>query len=85
MNETEDIQTREEVSERKAQADKVCAAILECIYTLKMLDALISDPKKRVVVPFSDNVSRAVRGIEPLRPLMAELLYGDAMPEWLKG
>lgn len=64
--------------ERKEAADKVATALLECISTLIMLDAFrgeASEGVERITVPFADNIQRAVSMIEPLRPLMAELLY----------
>jgi hypothetical protein len=77
--------------ERKAAADKVSTALIECIGTLIMLDAFRGEPPEgfeRVEVPFADNVQRAVEAIGPLRPLLAQLLYdlpaaeeGDRSPD----
>lgn len=64
--------------ERKAAADKVAAALSECIHTLIILDTFRGDPPEghdKVVVPFADNVQRAVEAIEPLLELMTQLLY----------
>jgi hypothetical protein len=74
--------------ERKAAADQVATAIMECVSTLNILDTFRGDPPKGfepVKVPFADNVQRAVEAIEPLRSLMTQLLYDlPGLPEDLE-
>lgn len=70
--------------ERRRAADKVCVALLDCIHTLIILDGFRGEPPdgfECVEVPFADNVQRAVEAIEPLRPLLTQLLYDLPTPE----
>lgn len=68
--------------ERKAKAEEVARAVLGCIHTLQMLDALAKAPDHDV--PFADKVHEALQRIEPLRPAMIEPLR-PAMTELLFG
>ncbi|WP_336214340.1 hypothetical protein [Nonomuraea sp. LPB2021202275-12-8] len=73
-------------SARREQADKVMAALLEGIHTLIVIDTLITERPgddrftdlRHALGPWADNVQRSVAAIEPLRPLLVELVYGGA-------
>ncbi|MEV4806731.1 hypothetical protein AB0K18_42615 [Nonomuraea sp. NPDC049421] len=76
----------ESPSARRAQVDQVSAALLEGIGTLHFIDTLAQsgDPRFDDLVhalgPLVDNVRRSVAAIEPLRPLLAELLLKSLDP-----
>ncbi len=68
-----------EQRERETLADSVCSAILECIHTLDIVHVLASAPFDPMPVPFADDVADALDGIQPLRPLMTYLMYGEEL------
>jgi hypothetical protein len=73
-------------SVRRAQVEEVSAALLEGIHTLLCIDTLAQsgDPRFDDLVhalgPLVDNVRRSVAAIEPLRPLLVELLLKGLDP-----
>jgi hypothetical protein len=64
------------VNRQLTPAEDVIGAVLECINTLQILQRLADHPNAEV--PFTDNIGSALAAIEPLRPLLVELLMAGS-------
>lgn len=68
---------------RRKDREKVGYAILECVSTLQILDALARHPESTGArrVPFDDNIRRALEKFEDVRELLTWILYPEEVPE----